>query len=383
MPSWAELPIGQVVRLDADPDALAPALDPLPDDAPAVVTYFAAEERSVADLAASVLRELDKAAIALFPAWLPGAEGVEGPSGVNVAAVRALALRRASVTGHFGPFLAELARRALTGGPSGLAPEVRAAGLARVLADSFGRARLAVLVRVPDGLGAAARDVLVAGCEWLAHRGRAGVWLTGAPLHDDRVRTIATPITPNPLPAPLLPANPLTPNPLTATPLIANSLTANPSSASPAATGPLPAVAGGVREAVLVPATADRAPAVAYPPVAGRPHPGSASELALEAALSGRAWAGGRAWNQTYRPGPLAVPIRVDLLWERERCVVEIDGPDHRAPAKFAADRQRDVLLQLDGYAVLRFPDAQVMTDMDTVVRQIGQFLRNRRRAEG
>ncbi|MEU8318832.1 DUF559 domain-containing protein [Nonomuraea sp. NPDC048881] len=343
MPSWAELPIGQVVRLDADPDAVALALDPLPDDAPAVVTYFAAGERSVADLAASVLRELDKAAIALFPAWLPGAEGIEGPSGVNVAAVQALALRRASVTGHFGPFLAELARRALTGAPSALAPEVRAAGLVRVLADSFGRARLAVLVRVPDGLGAAAREVLVAGCEWLAHRGRAGVWLAGAPLHDDRVRTIATP----------LPAN------------------------------PLPAAAVGAREAVPVPGTADRAPAVAYPPVAGRPHPGSASERALEAALSARAWAGGRAWNQTYRPGPLAVPIRVDLLWERERCVVEINGPDHRAPAKFAADRQRDVLLQLDGYAVLRFPDAQVMTDMDTVVRQIGQFLRNRRRAEG
>ncbi|MER6514251.1 DUF559 domain-containing protein [Nonomuraea sp. NPDC001636] len=343
MPSWAELPIGQVVRLDADPDAVALALDPLPDDAPAVVTYFAAEERSVADLAASVLRELDKAAIALFPAWLPGAEGVEGASGVNVAAVQALALRRASVTGHFGPFLAELARRALTGGPSALAPEVRAAGLVRVLADSFGRARLAVLVRVPDGLGAASREVLVAGCEWLAHRGRAGVWLAGPPLHDDRVRTIATPLP----------------------------------------TNPLPAAAVGAREAVPLPATADRAPAVAYPPVAGRPHPGSASERALEAALSARAWAGGRAWNQTYRPGPLDVPIRVDLLWERERCVVEIDGPDHRAPAKFAADRQRDVLLQLDGYAVLRFPDAQVMTDMDTVVRQIGQFLRNRRRAEG
>ncbi|NUP80217.1 MAG: hypothetical protein HOV96_22000, partial [Nonomuraea sp.] len=146
MPSWADLPLGQVVRLDADADAVALALDPLPDDAPAVVTYFAAEERSVADLAASVLRELDRAAIALFPAWLPGAEGLREPSGVNVAAVRVLALRRASSSGHFAPFLAELAGRALTGGPSRLAPEVRAAGLVRVLAGSFGRERLAVLV---------------------------------------------------------------------------------------------------------------------------------------------------------------------------------------------------------------------------------------------
>ncbi|GGT23556.1 hypothetical protein GCM10010176_080180 [Nonomuraea spiralis] len=335
-----------MVRLDADPDAVALALDPLPDDAPAVVTYFAAEERSVADLAASVLRELDKAAIALFPAWLPGAEGIEGPSGVNMAAVQVLALRRSSVTGHFGPFLAELAQRALAGGPSVFTPEVRAAGLVRVLADSFGRARLAVLVRVPEGLGTAGQEVLVAGCEWLAHRGRAGVWLTGPPLHDDdHVRTLPAPAS---FPVGTAPGAPET------------------------VTAPVP-----------LPATADRAPAVAYPPVAGRPHPGSPSERALEAALSSRAWAGGRAWNQTYRPRPLAVPIRVDLLWESERCVVEIDGPDHRTPAKFAADRQRDVLLQLDGYAVLRFTDSQVLTDMDTVVRQIGRLLRNHRRAEG
>ncbi|MET8869010.1 hypothetical protein ABZW11_39305 [Nonomuraea sp. NPDC004580] len=46
-----------------------------------------------------------------------------------------------------------------------------------------------------------------------------------------------------------------------------------------------------------------------------------------------------------YQPHPLAVPIRLDLVWERERCVVEIDGDDHRQAAKFAADRARDVRL--------------------------------------
>jgi very-short-patch-repair endonuclease len=122
---------------------------------------------------------------------------------------------------------------------------------------------------------------------------------------------------------------------------------------------------------------------VSYPPVAGRPHPGSRGEQALEAALSACEWAAGRAWNQTYQPHPLAAPIRVDLMWERERCVVEIDGAEHRGAAKFADDRRRDVRLQLDGYAVLRFLDVQVLTDIDTVVRQIGQFLRNRRGTEG
>lgn len=340
MRSWAELPVGRVVRLDADTDAITLTLDPLPDDAPAVVTYFAADARSVPDLVASVLRELDKAAIALFPSWLPGAEGIEGPGGANLAAVRALALRRAATTAHFGPFLAELAQRALAGGPGAFPAEVRAAGLIRVLADSFGRSAAAILVRAPEGLGAAAQEVLAAGCEWLAHRGAAGVWLTGAPLEAvDRVRSVVPP-------------------------------------------GAVRQVAV-ERAGIAVPATADRPPAVAYPPVAGRPHPGSRGEQALEAALSSCAWAEGRAWNQTYRPHPLAVPIRVDLLWEKERCVVEIDGPDHRAPVKFADDRQRDVRLQLDGYAVLRFPDVQIFTDMDTVIRQISQFLGIRRRTEG
>ncbi|MEV0825930.1 endonuclease domain-containing protein [Nonomuraea rubra] len=333
--SWSELPVGRVVRLDADAEAVALSIDPLPPGAPAILTYLPGEPRSVAGLVASVLRELDEAAIALFPAWLPEAAGIEGPCGAHVPAVRSLALRRASASEHHGPFLAELAERALTGRASVLGPEVRVAGLARVLAESFGRTGLAVLVRVPDGLTPAGQEVLVAGCEWLAHRAAAGVWLTGAPLDAvDRVETVL-PDLPGPRPA-------------------------------------APELGPG-----------QEPPRMLYPAIAGRPHPGSAGEQALEAALAGCEWASGRAWNQTYQPHPLAAPIRVDLLWERERCVVEIDGADHRGAAKFAADRERDVRLQLDGYAVLRFLDVQVLTDMETVIRQIARFLRQRRRTEG
>ncbi len=120
---------------------------------------------------------------------------------------------------------------------------------------------------------------------------------------------------------------------------------------------------------------------VSYPAVAGRPHPASPSERALEAALGSRGWAAGRGWNQTLCPHPLAGPVRVDLLWQAERCVVEVDGPDHRGALKFAADRSRDVRLQLAGYAVLRFTDDQVLTDAQGVIRQIELFLRDRRRA--
>ncbi|WP_440071286.1 endonuclease domain-containing protein [Streptosporangium sp. OZ121] len=353
--SWAELPIGRVVRVHgADADAIALSIDPLPDDTPAIVTYFAGDTRSMTEMVSSVLRELEKAAIGLFPAWLPGAEGIGGPGGAGRRAVRVLALRTASATEHFGPFLADLAERALrdAGTPArrtprearaqrspGFAAEVRAAGLGRVIAASFGRSRAAVLVHVPADLSPAAEESLVTGCEWLAHHGDLGVWLTGAPLTTvDRIA-----VTPLRLPAEV-------------TDLVRD-LPAPPMLRPDTRTGPM----------------------ATYPPVAGRPHPASVAERTLETALAACDWAAGRAWNQTHRPHPLVNPIRVDLLWRDERCVIEIDGPEHHSALAYAADRQRDVRLQLDGYAVLRFTNAQVMTDTETVLHQIRRFLRGRR----
>ncbi|GGO61318.1 endonuclease domain-containing protein [Nonomuraea cavernae] len=336
MRSWARLPVGRPVWLDgADTEAVALATDPLPDDAPALVTYLPADARSTTGFVAAVLCELQRTAVALFPAWLPGAEGLDGPGGAGMAAVRTLALRRASASDHFGPFLAELAELALSGrpdAPSGFSPETRAAGLARVIATSFGRSRAALLVDVPAGLSPAGQEVLVAGCEWLAQRGQLGVWLTGAPLDTDRVPHVTPPLDTKRI------------------------------------------------QHVTPPLDGDEGrPRVSYPAVAGRPHPGSRSEQALEAALARYAWAAGRAWNQTYRPHPLAAPVRVDLLWQDERCVVEIDGPEHRRPRTFDEDRRRDVRLQLAGYAVLRFTDSHVLTDPQAVVRQIELYLSRRR----
>jgi very-short-patch-repair endonuclease len=138
----------------------------------------------------------------------------------------------------------------------------------------------------------------------------------------------------------------------------------------------------GVSEALSPDSAVDVSRAViSYPAVAGRPHPASTSERALEAALGSCGWAVGRGWNRTLCPHPLAAPVRVDLLWQPERCVVEVDGPDHRGALKFAEDRSRDVRLQLAGYAVLRFTDDQVLNDTQGVLRQIELFLRDRRRA--
>ncbi|MFC0549257.1 DUF559 domain-containing protein [Planotetraspora thailandica] len=297
-------------------------------------------ETSTADVVAAVLSELEAAAVALYPAWLPEADGIT-PGGAGAGAVRAIALQAASATGHFGPFLADLAQRSLTGassGPAKFSPEVRAAGLARVLAAAYGRTRVAVLVDVPEGLTPAGEQVLVSAFEWLAHHAGLGIWFAGAPLAAaDRLEAVTVQLE--------------------------------------AVTVPLP----GAGPAPLPVRQAEQTPAVRFPAPAGRPHPASTIERRLEKALAACEWAHGREWNHPYQSHALANRILLDLCWLPERCVVEIDGPEHRDPARFEADRRRDVQLQLDGFAVLRFTNDQVSSDVEAVVRQIERFVTGRR----
>ncbi|WP_035857378.1 DUF559 domain-containing protein [Cryptosporangium arvum] len=327
---------------DVDAEALAIALDPLPRDAPVVLTYRPRATATQPAIVAEVLGLLEASAVALFPAWLPEATGITEPSDANVAAVRALASRLAGRSRHFGPFLADLAARALTGAGPGASfqPEVRAAGLTRVLLAAYSRADVVVVVDLPDGLPAAHETPLIAALEWLAFRGGlGGVWLTGAPLSDvDRVQSQRVE----------LPA------------------------AVPTETRRDPAP------------TADEA--LAIPSLGGRPNPNSAAEQLLEKVLSSRVWAHGRAWNQPFSFGPLTNQIRIDLLWEAEHTAVEVDGPEHRGPLHYATDRTRDVLLQTAGYAVLRFTNDQVLGDVNAVAHQLELFLSTRRvtgRSEG
>ncbi len=340
---WGELPIGRVVTVaGAAPAALALTLVPLPAEAPAVVIYRPRPPDSAGDVVAGALGELEGAALGLFPAWLPDAAGVCGPGGAGVDAVRAIAMRTAPTAAQFGPFLADLAERALRGrraGVSQFSPEVRAAGLAKVIARSYDRSAAALLVEVPANLTGDGEQALVAGCEWLAHRGRLGVWLAGAPLSTvDWIprRQVRLP--------------------------------------EPAAS--IVRAAGTAR-----PLAQPAQPVVTYPPVAGRPHPASRAEHVVERALAPLPWAAGRAWNQTYQSRPLEPPVRLDLLWRVERCVVELDGPEHLEPLRYEADRRRDRLLQQDGFAVARFTNDQVARDLTAVVSQIEQLVIARRRA--
>jgi hypothetical protein len=340
---WGELPIGRVVRLDGATAAeLALTLVPLPANAPAIVIYRPRPPEHPGEVAAGALDELDGAALGLFPAWLPDAAGIRGPGGAGVDAVRALAMRTAPETAQFGPFLADLAERALRGArstPSQFSPEVRAAGLAKVIARSYDRSAAALLVEIPPDLTGPEEQALVAGCEWLAQRGRLGVWLAGAQF--SAVDWISCRRVHLPEPVASI------------------------------------ALAAGTARSSAQPAQ----PVVTYPPVAGRPHPASRAERVVEEALAQLPWAVGRGWNQTYQARPLESPVRLDLLWRAERCVVEFDGPEHLEPLRYEADRRRDRFLQQDGFVVVRFTNDQVARDLAAVVSQIEQLVIARRRA--
>jgi very-short-patch-repair endonuclease len=321
----ASLPTDRVVQISGvTADDIALTLAQQTASLPAGLIHRVSSAATLDDLVNAVLDDLESVAIGLFPSWLPGAEHLQFPGGAGLVAVRALAAAHATRSAHFGPFFTDLAAKALAGKPTRrrrFTPERRARGLARVIADALRRDRLILVIDVRPGLPVDDELVLAAGCAWLADHGRFGLWLTGTPLR--------------------------------AIDWLANTTLIRP---------PEPAESGQI-----------------YPAVVGAPHPRSAAEGLLEAALATRAWAAGRHWNQTYQPHVLRSPVRLDLLWRDERCVVEIDGPEHCEPARFDADRRRDVQLQLDGYAVLRFTNARVLYDVDAVVTQIGQFIMRRR----
>ncbi|WP_330186210.1 DUF559 domain-containing protein [Dactylosporangium sp. AC04546] len=309
----AEIPVDRVVHLSGVTAADVVAAMARHDDLPASVEVVPATagDGTAAAFVAEVVDVLDAIARQLIHGWLPESDELDGTQGAALAAIRAVAIERARAAGYASVFLADLAERALTGRAAPrarLRPEARIAGLARVIASGFRRDRL--VLSMPVG------NVAIAGAEWLADRGRLGIWLTGARSPGlERFSTVH--LTPPPLPAAA---------------------------------------------------------------AAGRPHPRSTVEATLEAVLRRQEhWAYGRIWNAIYQPAAVRNPIRPDLLWPAERVAVELDGPEHCRAAQYDADRDRDVRLQLDGYAVLRFTNARVRYDAQAVAAQIEHLIRTRR----
>jgi very-short-patch-repair endonuclease len=239
--------------------------------------------------------------------------------------------------------------------------------LARLLPLAYQRDSLAALVELPDGLTSAEEHVIVAAGEWLSSHGCASVWLMGAPLrHVDRVPVVAI----------CLPA--------VVTDLLAEAETTfqHPNLTGAAIAAPNlaepPAMFPG-RHAFDTKETLAGATSLIVPPLAGVPRPDSDAEQALERGLARHEWAIGRVWNRTYEWHLLGKAYRLDLFWPDEGLVVEVDGPEHRGRLAFAEDRRRDVKLQLLGHDVLRFTNDQVLSDVESVLANIDQLLRQRR----
>lgn len=335
MEFWEAIPRRRVVHLrGVSAEAVELAVEAA-GNGPALITYTATDLDGVPDTVSSLLAELDRAARGLIVQWLPRVRDLGGPSDEVRAAVHALAHKQAHEMDVPSALVTDLADRAMTGqNRTSLAAEVRADGLAKVIARSYGQDRLILLVDGPPRLTQGKAEVVTSACDWLVHHAPADVWLTGDVWKAvDRVVSVDVHL-------------------------------------------PADVAAIDVSKSVT---DEEAAPRVTYPPVSGQPRWDSPAELALEDALARRPWAYGRAWNETYRFHPMANPIRIDLMWFAERCVVEVDGPEHRGMARFESDRRRDVLLQLDGFAVLRFTNRQIDHDVEAVVSQIERFITGRR----
>jgi very-short-patch-repair endonuclease len=339
---WAQVPTDRVVRIDGlTEEQIAVTLDPLPDAAPVVIRYhLSLVPSTAAALIDQILGRLDEVARGLFPDWLPGSKQIDGTSDLDRRVVRQLAYRLAKATPHFGPFLADVAEAALVKRPAltRFGPETRARGLCAIIAAAYSRDRVVLMI---DGIGDLSPDEqrrVGATCEWLVNHGTMGVWLVGNMLAAiDR-----------------FPSAPVV------APEFVDKLSQQ------------------ARSTPRFPM-----PAVEFPPLVGRPHPGSAAEQLLEEHLSRCDWSAGRVWNQLHDGQLLELPIRVDLMWPELQSAVELDGPDHRGSLKYADDRRRDNTLVLAGFAVLRFTNDEVVGDTTRVVATIEKLLNRRRYGKG
>jgi very-short-patch-repair endonuclease len=68
--------------------------------------------------------------------------------------------------------------------------------------------------------------------------------------------------------------------------------------------------------------------------------------------------------------------LEVDLLWPKERLIVEVDGfAFHSTRAAFERDRRRDARLQARGYRVLRITWRQIVHEPQAVVARVAGLL--------
>lgn len=64
-------------------------------------------------------------------------------------------------------------------------------------------------------------------------------------------------------------------------------------------------------------------------------------------------------------------PFIADFLCHKARLVVEVDGGAHDAPSYASNDLERQQWIESRGYRVLRFSNAEVLTDVRRVARAV------------
>jgi hypothetical protein len=280
--------------------------------------------------------QLEAALAALYPAWLPEAEGILSPGGAGLAAVQSLASTEAARSNLFGPYLLAMAGHALhkAYGPveGGFAPEIRLRECHKLFCRAYGVADAAIIIDLAPDLSSHPVAEVQQAALFISAQNGFRVWLTGYGL--ERLERI------------------------------------------PHRTAPRLAGAA----APTVPPTPSKPH---FTPISGKPHPWSETENRLEAFLSRCDWAVGRAWNASWSDGLLTNPVTVDLIWKAERLVVELDGADHLAPEKYLRDRQRDRALQAAGFSVLRFTNEEIAEDLAGRASEIERFLTRIRAEQG
>jgi very-short-patch-repair endonuclease len=64
-------------------------------------------------------------------------------------------------------------------------------------------------------------------------------------------------------------------------------------------------------------------------------------------------------------------PFVVDFCCRDRRLIVELDGEIHEKEQQHAYDEKRDAYLRSQDYVVLRLPNEQVLSDIDSALKQI------------
>lgn len=333
---------GHVLRVDdVDGVALADLVDSVSVELPVFLDHRGPGDRTAKDVVREILDALEEIVGALFPDWLPGHES-DLPIDADDAEQLARALCRQN--GFPSPAVIHLARAAAGARRPGSDPadDARAGALTFLLRQGYGRDSVVLAVRADAALPDRAQRAAAAAYEWLADHANLTVWLTADALPAvTRVPSMRIGIIPGGERIdPTRPADvPVDPSPASALPVL---IVSRPS---------------------------------------GRPAPHSAAEQTLERALANAPWARDRQWNRSPRDlDPLDPAVIVDLLWSRERVVVEVDGADHRGPVKYARDRRRDNMLQRAGYLVLRYTNDHVLDDTALVVAELAAVISGRSR---